>query len=95
MTERHHMPPKRMGGLSESAGIAIQMDRADHMATIGHGSRGPAYRSFMQTVINTVGVEGAFLMEAGVIAVQFPGKYNEALTEAGAYMACLSAAGVI
>jgi hypothetical protein len=95
VTERHHMPPKGSGGLGISAGPAIQMDRGDHASTLGHGGSGPSYRKFMDGVIKTVGVEGAFLLEAGMIALQFPGKYNEAMAEAGAYIACLKAADAV
>ena len=95
VVERHHIPPKGMGGLSVHYGPAIQMDYADHVLTPGHSRSGAAYRSRIAGQLQQRGFMAVMLAEMGYIELMHPGKYTTAMAEAAAYATCLQQGGEI
>lgn len=100
VVERHHIPPKGMGGLTPDYGPAIQMTRADHALTPGHSGAGPDYRGRIAGQLSQRGFMATMLAEMGYIELMsqtgvMQGDYTAAMAEAAAYATCLQRAGVI
>ncbi|HET9334861.1 MAG TPA: hypothetical protein VFO12_00475 [Sphingomicrobium sp.] len=88
--ERHHLPADSVTPFTRYSGPAIQMDRADHLLTSSHGSRGlegALYRSEIKQLIEGGRMRDAMAIEIRDVrrtAVQGGGsitKYNPAIRE--------------
>jgi len=94
--ESHHIPAESAYGLrsmSQSKMPAIQMDVADHRKTSSWGSsaNAKAYRRLQKTAMKSKGgIAAGFAMDLVDIKLRFGKKYDTALIEAGAYLACIS-----
>lgn len=99
--ESHHVPAQgsypATNRLSAGRMPAIQMDAADHAQTASYGSSTTAtqYRAAQRRMIRSGNITGAFLMDVADIKAKFGDKYDEALAEAMAYLACLKKEGKV
>ena len=93
--ESHHIPAQGTyppGSMPAGKMPAIAMDSADHAMTMSHGSSAAAgrYREAQKDAIRRGGIVAAFAMDAADIKLRFGKKYDRALLEASAYVACVS-----
>lgn len=94
--ESHHIPAQDSyppGGMGPSRMPAISMDTADHRQTASHGhtgNAGKAYRDAQRAAIQRGGIVAGFAMDVADIKMRFGDKYDKALMEASAYVACIS-----
>jgi hypothetical protein len=95
--ESNHMPPKSVSPLSEARGPAIRMDKADHRKLTSTGSSldSMEFRERQKELINDNKFNEAFGMEAADVIDKFGAKYDDAIAESAAYLACLEANGLI
>jgi hypothetical protein len=95
--ESNHMPPKSVSPLSEARGPAIRMDPADHrkLKSTGAGNTSRHFRQDQEMLIAGGRFNEAFGMEAADVIGKFGSKYNDAIAEATAYLACLEANGQV
>ncbi|MGL4236463.1 hypothetical protein [Tabrizicola sp.] len=94
--ESHHMPAESSypaGSMSQGKMPAIAMDPADHKKTASHGSSDAArlYQKQQKAVLSGKGgLLGAFAMDVADVKLKFGDKYDQAIMEASAYVACIS-----
>lgn len=91
--ESHHIPAQDAyprGSMSPSKMPAIQMDVADHQKTASWGRGGKGYANLQRAAMKKGGVLAAFAMDVADIKLKFGNKYDTALMEAGAYVACIT-----
>ncbi|MEZ0604617.1 LysM peptidoglycan-binding domain-containing protein [Paraburkholderia sp. IW21] len=88
--ERHHLPANSASPITTYSGPAIQMDKADHLLTSSHGSRGLAgaeYRSEIEQLVQQGQMRQAMATEiwdvrrVAVAGGGVPTKYNGAIRE--------------
>lgn len=92
--ESHHIPAESaypLVNIGQSRMPAIQMDPADHALTASHPRQpgAQAYRDAQKRLIASGNIGAAFAMDVADIKAKFGDKYDEALVEAAAYLACL------
>jgi len=96
MLDSHHTPAKANSPLPPSMGPAIQMDAADHRQTASYGrSSTDPYMQAQKALIDSGNFSAAIAMDVADITSKFPGKYDAALAQMGAYAACLKANGLV
>ncbi|WP_298294165.1 hypothetical protein [uncultured Litoreibacter sp.] len=91
--ESHHIPAQAAygrGSMSPGKMPAIQMDVADHRKTASWGPGGKGYARAQRQAMKKGGAMAAFAMDVADIKMKFGNKYDTALTEAGAYVACIT-----
>lgn len=94
--ESHHIPSQDSyppGSMTAGRMPAISMDKGDHALTASHGrtgNAGVAYRDAQRAAIRRGGIVAGFAMDAADIKLRFGNKYDQALLEASAYVACIS-----
>lgn len=95
--DSHHIPAADVSPLPRDMGPAIKMDPADHQLTASHGSgrSAVAYRAAQKRLIDSGNFAGAFAMDVADVKAKFGSKYDGAIAQAGAYMACLKRNGVV
>lgn len=95
--DSHHMPANAISPLPANMGPAIQMDPQDHRLTASYGSGPDAvmYRAEQSRLIAAGNFSGAFAMDVADIKANFGDKYDGAIAQAGAYLACLKQHGIV
>jgi len=91
--ESHHIPAQDAygrGSMSAGKMPAIQMDVADHQKTASWGRGGKGYANLQRAAMKKGGAMAAFAMDVADIKLKFGNKYDTALVEAGAYVACIT-----
>ncbi len=97
--DSHHAPAKsnypswRVPEKTYDKWPAIQMESSDHKDTFsyGRGALSRAYARAQQYAFKEYGMMAAFALDVAEIKMKFGSKYDQALTEAAAYGACVSA----
>ena len=94
--ESHHIPAQGSyprGSMSAGKMPAIQMTPDDHSKTMSYGSSkaASAYRQAQNLALRKGGILAAFAMDVADIKLRHGDKYDQAILEAGAYVACISA----
>jgi hypothetical protein len=89
--DSHHMPSADASPLPRDMGPAIKMDPADHRRTASFGSSASAvaYRATQRRLIQSGRFSQAFAMDVADVRSEFGNKYDGAIAQAGAYLACL------
>ncbi len=96
--DSHHMPAKAISPLPPDMGPAIKMDPEDHKLTASYGKSAKAfmYRNAQKKLISSGNFAAAFAMDVADIKSKNPnGKYDNAIVQATAYMACLKKFGLV
>ncbi|MCU0912887.1 MAG: hypothetical protein MUE98_16740 [Rhodobacteraceae bacterium] len=93
--ESHHVPAQSAyppGSMSPGVMPAIAMDPADHRQTASYGSGADAraYQTQQRMALQRGGLAAAFAMDVADIKLRFGDKYDQAIMEASAYLACIS-----
>ena len=97
--DSHHIPAKsnypgwKVPAKTYDKWPAIQMDKADHKQTFsnGRGATSRAYARAQQYAFKEHGMMAALALDVAEIKMKFGDKYDQALKEAAAYGACVSA----
>lgn len=95
--DSHHMPARSISPLPAAMGPAIQMDPRDHYRTNSYGAtpRANPILAGQQRMIASGNFMAAQAIDVTEILTKFPGKYDAAIAQMGAYTACLQENGLI
>ena len=96
--ESHHMPADSTTDLPKDKGPAIQMERADHLETSSHGSKGvqaAEYRAKIEELIDKGEWRKALAEEIKDVRRVAGTKYNQAIKEMLEYARTLKEAGFL
>ena len=91
------MPAAAASPLPRDAGPAIKMDPSDHAKTASNGRMpgSAAHIAAQRALVNSGRFSEAFALDVADIRARFGNKYDGAILQAGAYLACLKRHGAV